>query len=78
MSAFDKLIQKFLAGSQVSYKDAEKLLLTLGYEFTVRGSHHTFRKVGFTNVILKKRSQLIAYQIKELKEVLTEHGYEKQ
>lgn len=78
MSTLDKLIQKFLTGSQVSYKDAEKLLLILGYEFTIRGSHHTFRKPGFTNVILKKRSQLLAYQIKELKEVLTEHGYEKQ
>lgn len=78
MSALDKLIQKFLSGSQVSYKDAEKILLILGYEFNVRGSHHTFRKPGFANIILKKRSQLLAYQIKEIKEVLTEHGYEKQ
>lgn len=77
MSAFDKLLQKIFLGSQISYDDAQRILLKLGYEFSVRGSHHTFRKSGFRNVILKKRSQLLAYQIKELKEVLTEHGYEK-
>jgi len=51
MSSFDKLIQKILAGSSVSYSDAEKILLNLGYDFRVCGSHHIFGKKGYKAVI---------------------------
>lgn len=76
MSVIDKLIQKILSGTQtVSYKEAEKILLYLGYSLKIKGSHHGFRKDGFRNIILKKRAQLLPYQIKEIQEVLSENGY---
>lgn len=51
--------------------------MKLGYSLKVRGSHHGFRKDGHSNIILKKRTELLPYQIRELREVLVEHGYEK-
>lgn len=76
MSSREKLIQKIFAVSPISYEEAEKLLLA-GYSLMIKGSHHGFRKKGFKNIILKKRGQLIAYQIKDLQEVLINHGYKK-
>ena len=76
MSAFDKLIKKIFSNSNVSYKEAEKLLINLGFEFKVKGSHHVFRKKDYpSNITLKKRKELYSYQINELKQVLIDHGY---
>lgn len=77
MSTVEKLIQKIFRSSQISYNEAEKVLLLLGYALKVKGSHHGFRKENHKNIILKKRSQLLSYQIKELQGVLIEHGYQK-
>lgn len=78
MSKIEKLIQKIFARQQVSYQDAEKLLFTLGYEVKVRGSHHVFRKDGQKHITLKKRSQLLPYQITDLQEALSNHGYKEE
>jgi predicted RNA binding protein YcfA (HicA-like mRNA interferase family) len=71
-----KLIQKIFAHQQISYKDAEKILFDLGYELKVSGSHHVFRKTGYKHVTLKRRPQLLSYQITILQEVLNDHGIE--
>jgi predicted RNA binding protein YcfA (HicA-like mRNA interferase family) len=79
MSAEEKLIQKILAGRSVSYKDAEKMLFKLGFDVKITASHHIFRKKGYsTNVSLKRRAELLSYQIKLLQEVLEDHGYKKE
>ena len=75
MSKLEKLIQKIFNRQQVSYNDAEKILLGLGYEVKVRGSHHVFRKDGYRHVTIKIRPQLLAYQLKDLEEALKDHGY---
>lgn len=76
MSKLQKLIQKILEGRDVSYEESEVLLLKLGFEMDIRGSHHVFRKNGYTrNISIKRRSQLLPYQIRELKEVIRDHGY---
>ncbi len=76
MTSKQKLINKILNQSSISYDEAEKILFTLGFELNIRGSHHIFRKMGFEkNISLKKRSELLPYQVKLLKEVLIEHGY---
>ena len=76
MSTLEKLKGKIFSGSSVSYKEAENILFHLGYELKIRGSHHGFRKAGYGTVVLKKRPQLLEYQIRELRQVLVEHGYE--
>jgi len=76
MSKLQKLVQKILEGQDVSYKEAEGLLLKLGFQLETRGSHHIFRKGGYPkNVSIKRRPQLLPYQIADLKEVLRDHGY---
>ncbi len=78
MSSRDKLIQRILSGAKnVSFDEVESLLLWLGFNVKVSGSHHVFRKLsGCCTVSIKKRSQLLAYQIDDLREVLIKHGYE--
>lgn len=57
MSNFDKLRMKIKNGQEISYNEAEKILLKIG--FTVRsrgGSHHVFSKEGYDKTIsIKKR-----------------------
>jgi predicted RNA binding protein YcfA (HicA-like mRNA interferase family) len=76
MSKFEKLIAKIISGNNISYKEAENVLLNLGFQLKISGSHHVFRKPGYHRTIsIKKRPQLLAYQIDDLKEVVKEHGY---
>lgn len=79
MSSEEKLITKILSGSNVSYKDAERILIYLGFNLKITASHHIFRKKGYSlNVSLKRRTELLPYQIKILQEVLKDHGYKKE
>jgi predicted RNA binding protein YcfA (HicA-like mRNA interferase family) len=76
MSKLQKLVQKILDGRDVSYDEAESLLLKMGFELDVRGSHHIFRKDGYPrNISIKRRPQLFPYQLADLREVLRDHGY---
>ena len=76
MSKRDKLIQKILKGNNVSYQEAENLLLELGFQLKITGSHHIFRKKEYTKTVsIKKRPLLFPYQVKDLQEVLKDHGY---
>lgn len=76
MSKLQKLIQKVIDGRDISYDEAEMILLRLQFEIDIRGSHHIFRKKGYLrNISIKRRSQLLPYQIREIKEVLRDHGY---
>lgn len=76
MTKFEKLITKILNGQATSYQEVENLLLRLDFEVQVCGSHHVFRKKGYhKNVSIKRRPQLLAYQLRDLQEVLKDHGY---
>ncbi len=76
MGTLDKLIQKILNGKKISYKEAERILLSLDFKVKVTGSHHVFRKARTKyNISLKKRKQLLPYQIKMLRGMLISHGY---
>lgn len=76
MSKIEKLIEKIFNGKNISYDDAERILLYLGFQLKIRGSHHNFRKPQYhRTVAIKKRAQLLSYQIDDLKEVLKDHGF---
>jgi len=76
MSKLQKLVQKILDGRDISYDEAEGLLLKMGFQLEIRGSHHIFRKKGYSrNISIKRRPQLLPYQIADLREVLRDHGY---
>ncbi len=60
MSKIEKLIQKILNGQSTSYEEAEKLLIRLGFDLNIRGSHHVFRKNGYLKTIsIKRRAELL-------------------
>ncbi|CDK30814.1 type II toxin-antitoxin system HicA family toxin [Candidatus Babela massiliensis] len=78
MSILEKLISKVFSDSPISYNEAEKLLITLGFSLRIKGSHHIFIKPHYLRAVsIKKRKELLAYQIKDLRQVLLDHGYEK-
>jgi len=55
MSKRDKLIQKIMRSGEVTYKEAEKVLLSLGYDnrYPNGGSSHiSFRKKNHTTITL--------------------------
>jgi predicted RNA binding protein YcfA (HicA-like mRNA interferase family) len=58
MSKRDKLIQKIMNNQNISYEEAKKILLFLGYEvMNTCGSHVTFSKPK------RKSITLVSYQI---------------
>jgi len=77
VSKLDKLIEKIFSGSTITYQEAEKLLLFLGFDLEISSSHHNFRKIGYEKTItIKKRKELLPYQIHELRKALVKHGYQ--
>jgi predicted RNA binding protein YcfA (HicA-like mRNA interferase family) len=77
VSKLDKLVEKIFSGSAITYKEAEKILLLLGFDLEISSSHHNFRKPGYERTItIKKRKELLPYQTQELRKVLVNHGYQ--
>ncbi len=78
MSSFEKLVANILNGHGVTYAEAERVLLYLDFSLDISGSHHIFRKKNYhTTISLKKRKELLPYQVKALKQVLEDHNHEK-
>lgn len=76
MVKLEKLIAKVLQNRSISYNEAERILKNLGFDVIACGSHHVFRKKGYSkNVSIKNRPELLPYQVREIKEVLRDHGY---
>jgi|GEM_PF-1373099 len=75
MSKFEKLKAKIINGQIISFDEAECVLYKLGFKVRSPGSSHfIFWKDGYEkNISLKKRSQLLPYQIKMLEEVVKDH-----
>lgn len=71
MSKFEKLKAKIKNRQSVSYKEAESVLIKLGFTLRSRGSHHIFSKDGYSkNISLKKVIELLDYQLDLIKEAL--------
>ena len=74
MSKRDKLIQKIMSGGDITFAQAEKLLIDLGYEseFPQGGSSHkTFRKSSCEKITLVvTQKPLKKYAIKMLQTAL--------
>ncbi len=79
MTQRDKLIQKILAGYCISFAEAEKVLISLGYEseFPQGGSSHkTFRKTGCDKITLvATQKPLKKYAMKMIQIALIKEGF---
>lgn len=75
---YTKLIFKILRGTSdanILFDDLRKLLLRLGFEERIRGSHHNFRKDGVEEKINLQRDNGKAkvYQVKQVRSVILKY-----
>lgn len=75
MGKYEKLLEQILLGSSdanVEFDELCQLLIRLGFETRVRGSHHIFRKNGVDERINLQRDggKAKAYQVRQVRSVI--------
>jgi predicted RNA binding protein YcfA (HicA-like mRNA interferase family) len=78
MARQEKLLQQLADPAQDAnwrFQDITGLLLVLGWEMRVRGSHHFFRKDGVRDILNLQAvgSKAKKYQIRQVRNVLKSH-----
>ena len=78
MSKLQKLINLILSGQSdgnVSFSELCSLLMRLGFESRVRGSHHIFWKQGVQEIInvQAKGGFAKAYQVKQVRDLIVKY-----
>ena len=78
MGKYAKLLEQIFLGrsdANVDFDDL-KLLLRLGFEERIRGSHHLYRKEGIAEKINLQRDGAKAkpYQVRQLRHVILRYG----
>lgn len=78
MGKYEKLLFQILRGTSdanIAFDDLCQLLLRLGFEERIRGSHHTFRKTGIEEKINLQRddSKAKAYQVRQVRTVILKY-----
>jgi hypothetical protein len=79
MSKWDKLLLKIMKGgsdANISFDELRSLLLRIGFEERVRGSHHTFRLPGVPEKpnLQKSGSHAKPYQVKQVREIISRNN----
>ena len=74
----NKTLRQVLSGTSdatIHFDDLRQLLLSLGFEMRVRGSHHIFRKAGIEEKINLQRegSEAKPYQVRQVRNVLLQY-----
>ena len=78
LSRRDKLLRAVLSGTRdtnISFDDLRALLLYLGFEERVRGSHHIFAREGIEEILnlQPKSGSAKPYQVKQVRTVILRH-----
>jgi predicted RNA binding protein YcfA (HicA-like mRNA interferase family) len=79
MSKHERLLLKILRGgadANIPFEDLRSLLLHLGFEERIRGSHHLFRRPGIEEKINLQRDGKDAkvYQVRQVRSIILEYG----
>jgi predicted RNA binding protein YcfA (HicA-like mRNA interferase family) len=79
MARRDKLLEKILSGTadrNIPFMGMRHLLLRLGFQERVQGSHHIFKRAGVRDIInLQRDGHLVkGYQVRQVRRSLREHG----
>ncbi len=79
MGKYAKLLEQILLGrsdANIDFDDLRQLLLRLGFEERIRGSHHLYRKDGIAEKINLQRDGAKAkpYQVRQLRHVILRYG----
>jgi hypothetical protein len=78
VSQQDKLLAKILSGASdtnISFEQLCQLLIRLGFDERIRGSHHIFTKEGVEEILnlQLKQAKAKAYQVKQIREMLLKY-----
>jgi len=78
MGKYEKLLLQILRGSSdanIAFDDLCQLVRRLGFEESIRGSHHNFRKEGVEHKInlQKDGRKPKAYQVKQVRTVIVDN-----
>lgn len=74
----DRVLQRVISGvsdANIRFEDLCQLLMGLGFEMRVRGSHHVFRKSGVEDKINLQRegSDAKPYQVRQVRAVILKY-----
>jgi hypothetical protein len=74
-----KTLRSVLSGrsdAAIRFDDLRNLLLSLGFDEKVRGSHHVFRRVGVPELLNLQRDggMAKAYQVRQARSVIVRNG----
>lgn len=78
MSQTDKLLAKILSGTSdknITFEQLCQLLIKLGFDERIRGSHHIYTKDGIEEILnlQPKQGKAKAYQVKQVREVILKY-----
>ena len=78
MSKYEKLLQQVLRGTSdanITFDDLCRLLLRLGFEERISGSHHIFSKEDVERLINLQRDcdKAKAYQVRQVRSILVKN-----
>jgi len=79
VARYEKLLLRILRGrsdANIGFDELRQLLLDLGFEERVRGSHHIFVRPGVEELVNLQRSGSKAkpYQVRQVRAVITRQG----
>ena len=78
MGKHEKIIKKILRGASdanIAFDDIRGMLLHLGFEERIRGSHHLYRKEGIEEKINVQRdgNKAKPYQVRQVREIILKY-----
>ena len=78
MARKDKVLDQILRGtsdSNITFADLRQLLLTLGFDERIKGSHHIFTKDSVEDIlnIQPIGSKAKAYQVKQIRNLILKY-----
>lgn len=78
MGKYEKLLEQILLGgsdANIDFDELCGLLLKMGFEMRVRGSHHIFRKKGVEERVNLQRdgSKAKIYQVRQVRSVILQY-----
>lgn len=79
MSRYEKTLRRVLSGArdaEISFSDLCNLLLNLGFENRIKGSHHIFYRQDVEEILnlQPKKSKAKLYQVKQVRQVILKYG----
>jgi virulence-associated protein VapD len=78
MGKHDKIMEKILRGvsdANIAFQDIRGMLLYMGFDERIRGSHYVYRKEGIEEKINIQRAGNKAkpYQVRQVREILLKY-----